>query len=304
MKDFFSYYEILDVAENADTEAIKSAYRSKALKYHPDRVPEHLKKKSEEIFKQISEAYEVLSDPEKRKQYDEGLKNLKTGQASGQTGYPGNPVLQVDKTYFEFKNLKWGTVVSDYLSVSNAGSGILTGTITPFQGWVSLSQNIIDTPDIQEIEITIDTTILLAGQGYSETIEIQTNGGNKTVYIDISTEVLSNTDVIISLIRSVIPKHLLKASVIFCGTILGLWIFWNGMTSSYKNSAPALSPVSQVGPRERPASVSESARVYPPAPVFVPPPAPPRRYIVIYIRPSIRLGPPRYTHFARRRWRR
>ncbi|MBN1614299.1 MAG: DnaJ domain-containing protein [Deltaproteobacteria bacterium] len=62
------YYKILGVAKNADAEDIKKAYRKLALKHHPDRNPGN--KEAEEHFKKISEAYAVLSDAEKRKQYD------------------------------------------------------------------------------------------------------------------------------------------------------------------------------------------------------------------------------------------
>lgn len=65
------YYEILGVAKDADAAAIKKAYRSLALKYHPDRVAEAEKKEAEERFKEISEAYGVLSDPQKRQMYDQ-----------------------------------------------------------------------------------------------------------------------------------------------------------------------------------------------------------------------------------------
>ena len=65
------YYEILGVQKAASLQEIKKAYRSLALKYHPDRVPEDKKKQSEEKFKEISEAYGVLSDPQKRKMYDQ-----------------------------------------------------------------------------------------------------------------------------------------------------------------------------------------------------------------------------------------
>ncbi len=61
------YYEVLGVPKNASEEEIKKAYRIIALKYHPDRNPD---KNATEIFKQANEAYAVLSDPEKRKQYD------------------------------------------------------------------------------------------------------------------------------------------------------------------------------------------------------------------------------------------
>ncbi|MGC8662576.1 MAG: molecular chaperone DnaJ [Candidatus Micrarchaeia archaeon] len=61
------YYNILGVSRNASTDEIKKAYRELALKYHPDR---NKSKEAEEKFKEINEAYAVLSDPEKRKQYD------------------------------------------------------------------------------------------------------------------------------------------------------------------------------------------------------------------------------------------
>jgi len=62
------YYDILGVGKNASDEEIKRAYRKLAMKYHPDRNPN--KKEAEERFKEINEAYAVLSDKEKRRQYD------------------------------------------------------------------------------------------------------------------------------------------------------------------------------------------------------------------------------------------
>jgi len=62
------YYDILGVNKKASDEEIKRAYRKMAMKYHPDRNPN--KKEAEERFKEINEAYAVLSDKEKRKQYD------------------------------------------------------------------------------------------------------------------------------------------------------------------------------------------------------------------------------------------
>ena len=64
------YYKMLGVDKGASVDDIKKAYRKLALKHHPDRNPSD-KKRAEEKFKEISEAYAVLSDPEKRKQYDE-----------------------------------------------------------------------------------------------------------------------------------------------------------------------------------------------------------------------------------------
>ena len=63
------YYEVLGVPKNADDSAIKSAYRKLAKKYHPDMNPGD--KNAEAKFKEASEAYAVLSDPDKRRQYDQ-----------------------------------------------------------------------------------------------------------------------------------------------------------------------------------------------------------------------------------------
>lgn len=63
------YYELLGVSRNAGEEEVKKAYRKLALKYHPDRNPGD--KQSEEKFKEVSEAYQVLVDPQKRAQYDQ-----------------------------------------------------------------------------------------------------------------------------------------------------------------------------------------------------------------------------------------
>src|SRR3989304_1193650 len=62
------YYAILGVGRDGSEDDLKKAYRRLALRYHPDRNPGD--KKAEEKFKEISEAYQVLSDPEKRAQYD------------------------------------------------------------------------------------------------------------------------------------------------------------------------------------------------------------------------------------------
>lgn len=64
------YYELLGVSKNADENEIKKAYRKLAIKYHPDKSPEDKKEEYTEKFKEISEAYEVLSDSDKRKKYD------------------------------------------------------------------------------------------------------------------------------------------------------------------------------------------------------------------------------------------
>ncbi|HEY4797822.1 MAG TPA: J domain-containing protein [Bacteroidia bacterium] len=79
--NFRDYYQVLGVARDASADVIKKAYRKLALKYHPDKNPND--KSAEEKFKEINEAYEVLSDAEKRKKYNELGENWKQYQQQG-----------------------------------------------------------------------------------------------------------------------------------------------------------------------------------------------------------------------------
>jgi DnaJ-class molecular chaperone len=76
---FKDYYEILGVQREASEKEIKTAYRKLARKHHPDLNPGAKKKEAEEKFKEINEAYEVLSDPKKRKKYDHLGQNWREG---------------------------------------------------------------------------------------------------------------------------------------------------------------------------------------------------------------------------------
>lgn len=89
MSEKRDYYEVLGVSKDADAKEIKKAYRKLAMKYHPDKNPGN--KEAEEKFKEINEAYEVLSDEEKRSTYDrfghDGLNNQ--GGFGGGQGFGG-----------------------------------------------------------------------------------------------------------------------------------------------------------------------------------------------------------------------
>ena len=93
------YYEVLGVEKNADDSAIKSAYRKLAKKYHPDMNPGD--KNAEAKFKEASEAYAVLSDPDKRRQYDQ------YGHAAFEQGGPGG------FGGFDFNSMDFGDIFGD-----------------------------------------------------------------------------------------------------------------------------------------------------------------------------------------------
>lgn len=79
--DYKDYYKVLGVSKSAKPEEIKKAYRKLAVQYHPDKNPGD--KKAEETFKEITEAYDVLGDVEKRKKYDELGENWNRYQQQG-----------------------------------------------------------------------------------------------------------------------------------------------------------------------------------------------------------------------------
>src|ERR1041385_1364797 len=130
---FRDYYEVLGVARSASDEEIKKAFRKLARQYHPDVAKD--KKSAEEKFKEVNEAYEVLSDPAKRKKYDELGANWKQGAGfrpppgwQGRTGGPfaggGGPAGGAE---FEFG----GTGFSDFFeqlfgSMGRGGGGFRT----------------------------------------------------------------------------------------------------------------------------------------------------------------------------------
>jgi len=85
------YYEVLGVQKNANADEIKKAYRKAAIKYHPDKNPGD--KEAEEKFKEAAEAYDVLSNPDKRARYDQfghaGMSGAAGGGAGGFEGFGG-----------------------------------------------------------------------------------------------------------------------------------------------------------------------------------------------------------------------
>jgi molecular chaperone DnaJ len=110
------YYKTLGVSNKATPEEIKKAYRKLARQYHPDRNPGD--KQAEARFKEISQAHDVLGDPDKRKQYDSGTGPFATGAGpGGGFGGFGN---------FEFDGASMGDILSNLFGGSTSGRRVRT----------------------------------------------------------------------------------------------------------------------------------------------------------------------------------
>lgn len=96
-----NYYDILEVNKNASPEIIEKAYKTLVKKYHPDLQENDLKIKYEEKIKKINEAYSILSDSEKRKNYDLFLKNNEVSIDDYNKLYQENIILKKEINYLK-----------------------------------------------------------------------------------------------------------------------------------------------------------------------------------------------------------
>ncbi len=115
------FYEILGVTKNANEEEIKKAYRKLAIKYHPDKNPDD--KAAEEKFKEAAEAYEVLSDPEKRQRYNQfGHAGVGAGGAGGFGG------MNMDDIFSQFGDIFGGAFGGGFAGGGGRGRRVTRGT--------------------------------------------------------------------------------------------------------------------------------------------------------------------------------
>lgn len=108
-----NYYEILEVDKNASQEIIDKAYKTLAKKYHPDLQDDTNKKESEELFKQINEAYETLSDPNSRHLYDEKLNSTLISLEQYDKLYKQNQLLKKQVTELQSYLNQLNTYITD-----------------------------------------------------------------------------------------------------------------------------------------------------------------------------------------------
>lgn len=135
---FRDYYETLGVSKSATQDEIKSAFRKLARKFHPDTAED--KKTAEEKFKEINEAYEVLSDPEKRQKYDDYGANWQQGggfqqhpgagaRSAGGGGFPGGGYGNFggDGVEFEFGGTGFSDFFEQMFGARRSGAGMRGG---------------------------------------------------------------------------------------------------------------------------------------------------------------------------------
>lgn len=164
------YYKLLGVDRNAKTEEISKAFKKLARKYHPDLNPGD--KKSEEKFKEINEAYEVLKDPEKRNLYDQLGPDWKHGQQfSGANQDFGN-------MHFDFNGQNMGGGdFSDFFESIFGGRGGFGG-----EGFGGFSQRPRRGRDVEaELPLTLEEVI----KGGKRSVKLQMPNGPKTLEVNV-----------------------------------------------------------------------------------------------------------------------
>jgi curved DNA-binding protein len=168
---FQDYYETLGVARTATQDDIKKAYRKLARKHHPDVNPGD--KSAEELFKKINEAYEVLSDPEKRKKYDQFGANYKTGQEfNPPPGYqqPGQTTFRYTTSGGDF-DTDFSEFFQQFFGTSGTGFGARTRPRSP-----GFSQRGTD------IEAELPVTIAEAFHGTTKQFTLRKQDGTEKTY--------------------------------------------------------------------------------------------------------------------------
>ncbi|HLK28318.1 MAG TPA: J domain-containing protein [Puia sp.] len=154
--DFVDYYKILGIEKNASQDDIKKAYRKLARKHHPDLNPNN--KEAHKLFQQINEANEVLSDPEKRKKYDEYGKDWKHAEQFEKAKHSSSQQHYANEGGQNFSGDFDEGGFSDFFESLFGGGGRRTSQ-TKFRGQdynAELQLNLTDAYTTHQQTITID----------------------------------------------------------------------------------------------------------------------------------------------------
>ena len=155
------YYEVLGVDKNASEDDIKKAFKKAAMKYHPDRfanASDAEKKDAEEKFKEINEAYQVLSDAQKKQQYDQ------FGHAAFEPGGAGF-------NSFNAGGFDFGDIFGDIFGGGGSGFGGFEG----FSGFGASSRRSYVEPG-NDLRYNLEITLEEAAKGVEKTIKYKRNG--------------------------------------------------------------------------------------------------------------------------------
>ncbi len=152
------YYEVLGVPKEATVLQIKKAYRSMALKYHPDRVADDKKAESSERFKEISEAYGVLSDVKKKSMYDQ------YGHAGIDQNYTADDIFRGADFSSVFGESGLGDIFNQFFGGGGGGFDIFGGGRTSSRARRG-----------RDIQYEVDVTLREAYAGISKKIKIPRN---------------------------------------------------------------------------------------------------------------------------------
>ncbi|MEQ8169030.1 MAG: J domain-containing protein [Candidatus Eremiobacterota bacterium] len=161
---FKDYYKILSVDKKSDIKTIKNAYRKLARKYHPDVNPND--PHAEERFKEINEAYEVLSDPEKRKKYDL-LGNNWNKVYTGPGGFSGTGFPGFENINFDFQDLGDLGGFSDFFKTFFGGQ---RGAAPGASAW---QRNTVPPKRGRDLTYPIEITLEEAYKGVERSLQVQ-----------------------------------------------------------------------------------------------------------------------------------
>ena len=224
MRQWKDYYEILEVNPEASQEDIKKAHRKLALGFHPDKnrnITEQMRKLADEKMAEINEAYEVLYNPEKRKQYDSEWTAKKS---------PPKPVI--DPPVIRFDNVPAKTVKTSSFIIRNEGGPYSKIEVDDPKSWVRVIKyaSLSDTD-----ELPLQVEIMAEGEDwgttYSEVIIVRLDNEETQVKIELRTQIepMGKTTYVggvSSIYQPPTPAHTapkevsLKAVFWICGVVL------------------------------------------------------------------------------------